>query len=291
MLPVNRPVPAAVTEQQQSAGGKSTRSHSPSPQKAISSSRRTPQTTSQNSNHRAATLPLEGQGGNAMPNERKKVRPYDRPQVTIQDLLSEQQGEQSSGHVRRRPSRRSTAPPESPSSMPIDSQPFDLSELQQGQARNQVHGYLNGAGQSRTNLQNTLGDRNASRTDASGKDSRGLSVRDDDKGSSRPGVRQNCLETSRMFIVLILVYPVPDPVDGLALNVADATQEGYPNRPSRNHFRKSFRLVSRSGHLPEPASAPSPKGEAVVEGTTNNSSLRQLPGADGALPRFPSPSI
>ena len=250
MLPVNRPVPAAITEQQQSAGGKSTTSYYPSPQKAISSSsRRTPQTTSQNSNHRAATLPLEGQGGNAMLNERKKERPYDRPQVTIQDLLSEQQGEQSSGHVRRRPSRRSTAPPESPSSMPIDSQPFDLSELQQGHTRNQVHGYLNGAGQSRTNLQNTLGDRNASRTDVSGKDSRGLSVRDDDKGRSRPGVRQNDLETSRTFIVLILVYPVPDPVDGLVLNVADVTQEGYRNHPSRNHFRKSFCLISRSGHL------------------------------------------
>ena len=171
MLPVNRPVPAAITEQQQSAGGESTTSYSPSPQKAISSSsRRTPQTTSQNSNHRAATLPLEGQGGNAMLNERKKERPYDRPQVTIQDLLSEQQGEQSSGHVRRRPSRRSTAPPESPSSMPIDSQPFDLSELQQGQIHNQLGGYLGGAGQSGTNLLSTLDDKNSSQMRLPGAD-------------------------------------------------------------------------------------------------------------------------
>ena len=84
---------------------------------------------------------------------------------------------------------------------------------------------------------------------------------------------------------------MPDPVGGLAFNVADATQEGYPNRPSRDHFRKSFRHISGSGHLPEPASVSSPKGDAVAEGTTNNSSLRQLPGANGVLPRFPYPSI
>ena len=183
-------------------------SHSPSPQKAISSSsRRTPQTTSQNSKHRTATLPPEGQGGSARLDESEKARPYDRSQATVQDPLSEQQGEQSSGRVRRRPSRRSTAPSESPSSMPIDSQPFDLSELQQGQARNQVHGYLGGAGQSRTNLQSTLGDRNASRRDVSGKESRELSVRDDDKGRSRPVVRQNDLEASRMLLVLMLSIP------------------------------------------------------------------------------------
>ena len=81
-------------------------------------------------------------------------------------------------------------------------------------------------------------DRNTSRRDVSGKDSRGLSVRDDDKGRSRPGVRQNDLEASRMLLVLILVYPMPDPVGCLVFNVAHATQDGYPNHPSRNHFRK-----------------------------------------------------
>ena len=106
--------------------------------------------------------------------------------------------------------------------------------------------------QSRTDVGETFPedrDRSASRRDVSGKDSRGLSVRDDDKGRSRPGVRKNDLEASRMLLVSIIVYPVPDLLGGLVLNVADVTQDGYPNRPSRNHSRKSFRLTPRSGHL------------------------------------------
>ena len=163
MLPVNRPVPAAITEQQQSAGGKSTTSYYPSPQKAISSSsRRTPQTTSQNSKHRTATLPPEGQGGSARLDESEKARPYDRSQAAIQDRLLEQQGEQSSERVHQKPSRRSTAPLDPPSSTPAGSQPFDLSELQQVQIHNQASGYLGGAGQSSTNLLSIPDDKSSS---------------------------------------------------------------------------------------------------------------------------------
>lgn len=146
-------------------------SHSSPFDKVVSSSSgRISQTTPRNSSHRAATLPPEGQGESVGLNESEKARPYDRSQAAIQDLLSEQQGEQSRERVRRKPSRRSTAPFEPPSSMPIDSQPFDLSELQQGQIHNQLGGYLGGAGQSGTNLLSILDDKNSSQMRLPGAD-------------------------------------------------------------------------------------------------------------------------
>ena len=84
---VNRPVPVSTTEQQQVfVGGKSTISHSPSPHKAISSSScRTLQTIPQNSNHRADTLPLEGQGRSVILDESERGRSSDIPKTPAAD--------------------------------------------------------------------------------------------------------------------------------------------------------------------------------------------------------------
>lgn len=158
---------------------------------ASTSSSRTLRTNAQDSSHRT---PLEGQS--------ESTGPDDIPQA-FQNSASKQHRGQSSGNV-----RRNTALPEPPPSMSIDPQPFDLNELRQGQVHTQVHGDLDGAGQSRTNLQSTPGDRNASRRDVrSRKDSRGPPVRDNDEGRRQPGVRPNFLEASCMALALTLVYP------------------------------------------------------------------------------------
>ena len=160
---------------------------------ASSSSHRTLRTTAQDSSHRAVTLPPED--------------PYDMPQATVQDPASEQHGSQSGGIVRRRPSRKTTALPVPPPPMPIDSQPSDLNEPQPSQVHTQADGHLGGAGQSRSNLRSTPGDRSASRRGVrGGKDSRGSPVRGDDRGRSRPAARPNDPIPSRMLLVLILAY-------------------------------------------------------------------------------------
>ena len=108
------------------------------------------------------------------------------------------------------PNRRiDTLPPEDQDlpPIPIDLQLSDTSELQRGQAHTQANGHLSGAGQSRSNLRSTPGDRSASRRGVrGGKDSRGPPVRGNDRGRSRPGVRPNDPIPSRMPLVLILAY-------------------------------------------------------------------------------------
>ena len=205
--------------------------------------------STQKSNNRTVTVPPEGHGQSAGLDESEKARPHDRPQATIQDPSLEQHGGQSSGRLNRRPSRQSTAPSEILPPIP-DPQPFNLGELQQTRPRGQVDGYTGGAGGSRTNLQGTLGDRNASRGDlSSSKDSRELPIRENDKGRLWRGVRQNDSETSRTLLVLTLAYLVPDPPGGLVLDIVDAIQEGrHTNHTSRNPLRASFRLTLRSGH-------------------------------------------
>ena len=213
------------------------KSHSPPFDKVTSSSsRRTLQTTPQDSNHHTVTLP-EGQDESVGLDESEKARPYD----ILQDPLSEQHWNQSSGRVSRRPSHRSTVSLEPPPSTPINPQSFDIGELQRGQAHNQVHGYLGGAGRS---LQSTLGDRNGSRDVSSGKDSGERSARDGDKGRSRPGARLNDLESSRMLLIFIPIYPIPD----LVPIIANTTQKGsYPTGPDPKSFRTSFHFTLRSG--------------------------------------------
>ena len=162
---------------------------------ASPSSRRTLQTTAQDSSHRAVTSPLEGQSGSA--------GPYDRPQATIQDPASEQHGDQSGGIIRRRPSRKTVALPDLPPPMPIDPRPSDLNVPQPSQA----DGHLGGVGQSPSNPRSTPSDRSASRRGVKGdKDSRGPPVRGNDRGRSRPEVRPNDPTPSRMLLVLILAY-------------------------------------------------------------------------------------
>ena len=182
--------------------------NSPSLYKTVSSSsRHTLQTTPQSSNPHTVILPLEGQVRSAGLDESEKAGLCNRSRATIRDPPSEQHGGRSSGHLSQRASRPSTAASKPLPSMPIDSQSFDLRELQRGQVHTQVNGNLGGAGKSRTNLQSTLGDRNASRGDVSSvKGSREPSVSDIGGGRSLPRVRPNDLEASCMFLVLIFVH-------------------------------------------------------------------------------------
>ena len=173
-----------------------------------SSSRRTLKTTPQESSRRIITSPLEDQSGSAGLDESEKARPYKVSQATIQNPVSEQHGDQSSGSVRQRASRKTTALPEPPPPMPIDPQPSDLSERQRGQAHTQAGGDPGGAGQSRSSLRSTPGDRSASIRDVrSGKGSHGPPVRDNDKGRSQPGVRPNDPKPPCMLLVFTLAYP------------------------------------------------------------------------------------
>ena len=232
------PAPVSTTEQQQlTTGDEQMVSHSPPIHSAVSLSSRRTQTIPQNLNHHTTTSPPEGQGGSTLLNESEKVGSYDRSQATIQDPVSGPRRGQRSGRTPRKLSRRTTAPLKPFPLMPIDLQSSDPRELQQGQTHTQVDGYLGGVGQSRTNLQSTPGDRNTSRRGISGKGSREPSVRDGDEGWFWPEVPQNDLETSRMLIILIPAYPMPDPVRGPVLNVAGTTQGYYPNRSSSNPFR------------------------------------------------------
>ena len=150
---------------------------------ASSSSRRTLRTTAQDSSHCAVTSPLEG--------------PYDMPQATVQDPAPEQHGGQSGGIVRRRSSRKTTALPETPPPMPIDPRPSDLNEPQPSQA----DGHLGGVGQSPSNPRSTPSDKSASRGVRGGKGSRGLPVRGNDRGRSRPGAPPNDPTPSCMPLV------------------------------------------------------------------------------------------
>ena len=211
-------------------------SHSPPIHSAVSLSSSRTQTIPQNF-HVTTTSPPEGQGGTTLLNESEKGGTYDRSQATIRDPVSGQRRGQWSGRTRRKLSRRTTDLLKPFPLMPIDPQSFDPSDLQQGQIHTKVDSYLGRAGQSRTNLQSTPSDRNTSRRGISGKGPREPSVRDDDEGWFLPGVPQNDLETSRMLIILIPACPMPDPVRGPALKVADTTQGYYPNHSSRNPFR------------------------------------------------------
>ena len=158
----------------------------------------------------------------------------------IQNLLSEQHGGQSSGSVRRRASHKTVALPGPPPPVPIDPQPSE--------ARTQVDGHLGGVGQSHSNPQSTPSDRSASRRGVrSDKDSRGPPVSDNDKGRSRPGVRPNDPKPSRNAACLDSCLPVPDPLGGPVLNVANTTQKTQkrpnPIRPGPLSFRASFHFT------------------------------------------------
>ncbi|KAF9642667.1 kinase-like protein [Thelephora ganbajun] len=162
---------------------KTTAKHSPSLHSTISTaSRPAPQVSSQLSEYSSDPVPPANRGGGAGMHLSHEGGPYGSSQVTSQDppsgtdyyRPSEQQGGQLSGRMSRRPSRRSTAASEPSSPMPTDPHPFDFTELQ----KSQVYGHTGGAGKSHVSLKNTLGDRNRSKKDVSGKGSRELSVRE-----------------------------------------------------------------------------------------------------------------
>ena len=132
--------------------------------KASSSSRHTLQTAPEKSNNSIGPPPPVSRSLGTGLDEGGDRKPRDRSQ----DPPLKQRG----GLVARMPSRRSTTGSES-SPMPVDPQPFDYGELQNGQAHNQVYNRAGGTRKSRTDLQSTRG-RTASRRDVSGKCSRKL---------------------------------------------------------------------------------------------------------------------
>ena len=135
----------------------------------------------------------------------EKVRPQDKSQATIQDPLLALHGSQQSERLSRKPSRRSATPSEPLPPLPIDHEPSDLGEVQPARPLGQIHDYPGEVIGSRTNLQSTFGDGDASRRGvSSGKDSPELSTHG--KGKFWPGGRQVDLEASRMFLVFILAY-------------------------------------------------------------------------------------
>ena len=79
-------------------------------------------------------LSTEGQGESARLDEGENARPHDGSQSMIQDPPLERQEGQSSGHVSRRPSHRSTPASVSPSLMSIGSPQSDL-----GQSNLEIH--------------------------------------------------------------------------------------------------------------------------------------------------------
>ncbi|KAF9644873.1 kinase-like protein [Thelephora ganbajun] len=219
-----------------------TAKHSPSLHKTISTaSRPTPQISSQLSEYSSDLVSPASRGGGAGTHLSHKVEPYGTSQVPSQDPPSgtdyyrpgEQQGGQPNGRMSRRQSRRSTAASEPSSPMPNDPHQFDLDELQKSQA-NQAYGHTGGAGKSHVSLKNTLGDRNRSKKDVSGKGFRLDLNRDlDDNGEGKywsEGRRDN-RGGSRSV-----------------LKLGDGYNQGGPSRnpsridlsrnPSRNHLAK-----------------------------------------------------
>jgi len=145
--------------------------------------------------------------------------------------------------------------------MPEDPGQFNFSEPQTDLARNKVYDHAGGAGGSRTNLQNAIGGRKASKRDVRGNGSRELSVHqpttlvantgvgvdpnrdseDNGEGKYWHRSRQNNHGPSRMLLVLTLPYLKSDVGEGSALNVGDGYYQGSQSRdPSRAFFVRLY---------------------------------------------------
>ena len=143
--------------------------------------------------------------------------------------------------------------------MPTDHGQFNPSEPQTSPARNKVYDHAGGAGESCTDLQNTLGGRKASKRDARGKGSRELSAHqptppvadtgvgidlnhdlEENEGEYWRGGRQKSHGTSRTLLILTFPYLSPDMDEGSVLNVGDGYYQGSQ---SRNPSRAFLRLV------------------------------------------------
>jgi len=145
--------------------------------------------------------------------------------------------------------------------MPTDHGQFNPSEPQTSLARNKVYDHAGGAGESRTDLQNILGGRKASKRDARGKGSRELSahqpappvadtgvgidlshdLEENNEGEYWRGGRQKSHGASCTLLILTLTYLSPDTGEGSVLNVGDGYYQGSQ---SRNTSRAFLRLVS-----------------------------------------------
>lgn len=121
-------------------------------------SRLTPQTTSQELDYSSPASPVS-QSEHGRMHENQKPRPHVQPSESIG----------------RRPSRKYTGPSEPPTPLPVDPHQHGYDELHKAQARN-VYGHTRGAGTSRTDIQNTLHDKDRPRRDVGDKGSRELFI-------------------------------------------------------------------------------------------------------------------
>ena len=171
------PSTLTVGQQQLFAGHTLKVSRPPSPHNTVSR-----QITPQRSNYSSTTLSPESKGGNTRLDEDEDVRPYTNFQVMVQGPSldagdyhsSREQGGQSGGPISRIPSRRSTGA----SDTPIDPPQSNPDEPRKARARNPANAHPHRAEKSSTNLQSTLGGRNASKRDVRGMDSGKLTTRE-----------------------------------------------------------------------------------------------------------------
>ncbi|KAF9644868.1 kinase-like protein [Thelephora ganbajun] len=217
-------------------------SHPPSSHNMVSSSSSpTPQIFSQRPNYGIDLVSPESRGKSVGVGKSQETRSHNSSQAMMQDLPSdadyyrpgEQQGGQLSAHITRRPSRRDTAQPEPPPLASFNPPHFDLSEPQKDQSRDRVYGNEGGAGKSRTDSPATLGGRNVSRRNVSGKGSQSDLNRDSDdnnNGKHLSAVRQKNLGHSRS-----------------TLNIGDGYyQGGQSHNPSRHDLRIKSKSRNRS---------------------------------------------
>jgi hypothetical protein len=115
--------------------------------------------------------------------ENQNARPHGNSETTLQDLSSggdhhrpgEQQQNRPNEPISQRPSLKSAGASEPPTPLPEDPHQHENDRQCKGQP-GQVYGHTGGVGKSRTELQNNPGDRNRSRRDVSGQDSRELFI-------------------------------------------------------------------------------------------------------------------
>ena len=174
---IGSPSTLTITQQPLPAGlQKTAAQRSPSVRNTISTNpRSTPQISSQRSDYNSPASLVNHVGGMGM-HENQGPGSYVSPQTTMQRSPSgthhrrpSQQRGKSSGDVNRIQSRQNTEVSEVSPVLP-DPGIYDPND--------QFYGQTGGAGMSRTDLRNAIGNRNGSKRDVGGQGSRELSVRE-----------------------------------------------------------------------------------------------------------------
>ena len=235
--------------------------HTPSLHHTSSTSRPTPQISSQWSGNNSPTSPVNPAGVVGMHESQGPVS-YVSPQPTLERSSSSahrrrpsQQRGKPSGNGNRMQSRQNT---EASEVSPVLADPgaLDPNELQQSRV-DQFYGHGSGVGRSRSDLQNAFPDRNRSRRNVGGQGSRELVIRepdfaatetcaghdltradfdDNDEGKYWSEGRRHNRGASRMS-VFIIFCSLANVDGGSALDVGDRHDRGGPSRnPSRGYI-------------------------------------------------------